>query len=111
MSLDEECIDSTLCDCSDCRGQPPEYKCPAKSVRTVNVTVYGARGAVHQHRRVTVLAASDDDAMAKALRICTNNVPYINLDSELADVEVSKLDGKPLAPVATPHRTPSYRQA
>ena len=86
-------------------------------VHTVNVTVYGARGAVPQHRRVTVLAASDDEAMAKALRICTNNVPYINLDSAHANMVLSQLDGQPLAPVSmtdqstNPHRTPSYRQA
>ena len=86
-------------------------------VHTVNVTVYGARGAVPQHRRVTVLAASDDDAMAKVLRIVTNNVPYINLDSEQVDALNNMHEGeaamKAIASgaVVPSHRTPAYRQA
>ncbi len=81
-------------------------------VHTVNVTVYGARGAVPQHRRVTVLAASDDDAMAKVFRICTNNVPYINLDSELADVELVKpISPAPATAAPSPHHKPAYRRA
>ncbi len=86
-------------------------------VHTVNVTVYGANGAVPQHRRVQVLADSGDDAMAKVFRIVTNNVPYINLDSAHANMVLSQLDDRPLAPVSmtdqstNPHRTPSYRQA
>ncbi len=86
-------------------------------VHTVNVTVYGARGAVPQHRRVTVLAASDDDAMAKVLRIVTNNVPYINLDSEhvtaLNNMYEAEAATKAIATgAATPSRSvPAYRQA
>ncbi len=81
-------------------------------VHTVNVTVYGAHGAVPQHRRVTVLAASDDDAMAQVLRICTNNVPSINLDSEHVMHEAEAAMKAIASGAATPSRsTPTYRQA
>ncbi len=88
-------------------------------VHTVNVTIYGARGAVPQHRRVQVLAASDDDAMAKVLySLHRHNVPSINLDSEQVDslnnmhYEAEATMKAIASGEATPsHRTPAYRQA
>ncbi len=86
-------------------------------VYTVNVTVYGARGAIPQHRRVQVLADSGDDAMMQVLRICENSVPTIDLESEhvtaLNNMHEAEAAMKAIASgAATPSRsTPAYRQA
>ncbi len=82
-------------------------------IHTVNVTVYGARGAVLQHRRVQVLAASDDDAMAKVLyNLHRHNVPSINLEDEYADVELVKpISPAPATAAPSPHHKPAYRRA
>ncbi len=118
LNYKKGCADGTCGDCTYCVLLAEHLKASSEcTVHTVNVTVYGARGAVPQHRRVQVLAASDDDAMEKVLRIVTNNVSSINLDSEhvtaLNNMHEAEAAMKATATgAATPSRsTPAYRQA